>query len=95
MALADPQQNFVSTVGKVCKQLLALQSDMLVINELYNGSPDWDTLFNDNDISEIPSFEAVGLNTQVLADAVFQVATIRNQIVTGNLPAVVLLAQLA
>lgn len=94
MALAAPQQDFVSRVGQVCQQLIALQDEMLVINELYNGSPNWDALFNDNDISEIGSFAAVGLTAQTLADAVYQLSLIRTQVLTGNLPAVVLLAQL-
>lgn len=94
MALGTPQVTFVNKVGIVCQALLALETEMTQINELYNGSPNWDDLFTDQEITDTPQLAAVGLTAQTLADAVYQVATIRNQVLTGNLPAVVLLAQL-
>lgn len=92
--LAPPQQDLISKVGKACKALLDIQSDIQLIDILYNGTPNWDTLITQDDIDEVGSFEAVGLTVADVADAIYQLNLIRNQVQSGNLPAMVKLSQL-
>jgi len=94
MALTVEQENLIVKVGVICAKLLEMQTDMIQVNELWNGSPDWDTLITDENIQAMSSLAGVGLTKTKLADAIYQVELIRQQILTGNLPAVVLLAQL-
>ena len=95
MALAAPQQNLITNVGIVSRALLDLQDDIEQIDILYNGTPDWDTLITDQEIDGVPSFAAVGLTAQGVADAIYQLNQVRTIVNSGNLPALVLLAQLA
>jgi hypothetical protein len=95
MALAAPQQDFVVRVGAACKAILDLQGSVTQLDILYNGTPDWDTLITDEEINGVPSFAAIGLTAQDVADALYQLNQIRNQVNTGNLPAMVLLSQAA
>lgn len=94
MALTVEQENLIVKVGGICDKLLQMQNDMIQVNELWNGSPDWDALITDANIQEMPSLVGVGLTKTKLADAIYQIELLRQQILTGNLPAVVLLAQL-
>jgi hypothetical protein len=93
MALGAPQQDLISDVGSVCNTLLGLQGIIEQIDILYNGAPDWDTLITDEEIDGVPSFAAIGLTAQDVADAIFQIKTVRTQVMTGNITAVVKLAQ--
>lgn len=93
MALAAPQQNMIVDVGAICQKILDVQGSISEIDILYNGTPDWDTLITDEEINGIPSFAAIGLTAQDVADAIYQLNQIRTQVNTGNLPAMVLLAQ--
>ena len=89
-----PQQNLVSSTGNVCKALLELMDDIERIDILYSGTPNWDALITDPAIAEVPSFVAAGLTAQIVADAVYQIKLVRQQVTTGNLPALVLMAEL-
>lgn len=93
MALAAPQQNLIVNVGAACKILLDIQDDIEQIDILYNGTPNWDVLITDQEIDGVPSFAAIGLTAQHVADAIYPLNLIRTQVNTGNLPAMVLLAQ--
>lgn len=94
MALATPQQNLLINAGKVCKAILELQSQIEQVDILYNGSPNWDELITDEEIAGVPFLAEHGLTAQAVADAIYQINQIRAQVVGGNLPAMVLLAQL-
>lgn len=89
------QQNLISNVGAVCKTLTELMDDIERIDILYSGSPNWDDLITDQAIATVPSFVAAGLTAALVADAVYQIKLVRQQITTGNLPAMVLLGELA
>lgn len=93
MSLGAPQTNFVTDLGQVCQKLLDLQGSILELNELYNGTPDWATLITDQELATIADFAAAGITAQNVADAVYQVNLVRTQVLTGNLPALVVLAQ--
>lgn len=95
MALAAPQQNLIVNVGAACRVLLDIQDNIEQIDILYNGTPDWDTLITDQKIDGVPSFAAIGLTAQDVADAIYQLNQVRSLVNTGNLPALVLLAQTA
>lgn len=95
MALGAPQQNLITNVGTICDALLALQGSIEQIDTLYNGATRWDLLITDEEIDGIPSFAAIGLTAQAVADAIFQIKTVRNQVMTGNFAAIVLLGQTA
>ena len=90
-----PQQNLISKTGTVCKQLVELMDDIEHIDILYSGSPNWDDLITDEAIATVPSFVAAGLTAQTVADAIYQIKLVRQQITTGNLPAMVLMGELA
>lgn len=89
-----PQQNLISKTGNVCRALLAVMADIEQIDILYSGAPGWDNLITDQEIATVPSFAAAGLTAAQVADAIYQIKLIRQQVTTGNLPAMVLLAQL-
>jgi hypothetical protein len=95
MALTAEQDEFVARVGGICKKLLEMQTDTLIVNELWFGSTDWDTLITEQDILDMPALAEAGLTKQRLADAIYQAEQVRQLILTGNLPAVVLLSQFA
>lgn len=89
-----PQQNLISRTGQVCKALFDLMDDIERIDILYSGAPNWDDLITDEAIGTVPSFVAAGLTAAIVADAIYQVKLVRQQVITGNLPAMVLLAEL-
>lgn len=89
-----PQQNLISRTGQVCKTLVELMDDIERIDILYSGAPNWDDLITDEAIGTVPSFVAAGLTAAIVADAIYQVKLVRQQVITGNLPAMVLLAEL-
>ena len=68
--------------------------DIERIDILYSGAPNWDDLITDEAIGTVPSFVAAGLTAAIVADAIYQVKLVRQQVITGNLPAMVLLAEL-
>lgn len=92
--LQPPQQNLISKTGNVCKTLTALMGAIEEIDILYSGAPGWDDLITDQEIATVPSFVAAGLTAQTVADAIYQIKLVRQQVITGNLPAMVLMAQL-
>lgn len=92
--LAAPQQNLIINTGKVCKAILELQSKIEQIDVLYNGAPNWDALITDEEIQAIAFLAENGITAQACADAIYQLGQIRQIVLTGNLPAMVLLAQL-
>ena len=89
-----PQQNLISKTGNVCKALVELMDDIERIDILYSGAPNWDALITDEAIATVPSFVAAGLTAQTVADAIYQIKLVRQQITTGNLPAMVLMGEL-
>jgi hypothetical protein len=93
MALAAPQQDFISDIGTICKALLDMQGTIQHFDILYNGSPDWDTLITDEEIDGVPLFAALGLTAANVADVIFQLNAIRTTVQTGNLPAMVVLSK--
>ena len=93
MALAPPQQNFISDIGRLCRTLLEMQGDIQQINTLYHGTPDWDVLITDEEIDGIPLLQQIGLTGQDVADAIFQLNAVYSIIQTGNLPAVTVLSK--
>lgn len=93
MALAAAQQDLITDVGSVCRTLLDMQGQIEQIDILYNGAPDWDSLITDEEIDGVPSLAAIGLTAANVADAIFQIKTVRTQVMTGNLTALVMLAQ--
>ena len=90
-----PQQNLISNTGAVCKTLTELMDDIERIDILYSGVPNWAALITDETIDTVPSFVAAGLTAQIVADAIYQIKLIRQQVTTGNLPAMVLIGELA
>ena len=92
--MESPQQNLISNTGQVSKALLDLMSAIERIDILYSGSPNWDDLITDQTIAEVPSFAAAGLTAAIVADAIYQIKAVRTQVTTGNLPALVLMAEL-
>lgn len=92
--LSAPQQDLISKAGKACQALLDIQGDIQIIDVLYNGTPNWDVLITDEEIGDVGSFAAVGLTATDVADAIYQLNLIRTQVQTGNLPAMIKLAQL-
>ena len=93
--MQPPQQNMISRTGQVCKALFDLMDDIERIDILYSGVPSWDDLITDQEIGTVPSFVAAGLTAAILADAIYQIKLVRTQVTTGNLPAMVLLAEVA
>lgn len=89
-----PQQNMISKTGSVCKALLELMNQIERIDILYSGAPNWDDLITNEAIATVPSFVAAGLTATIVADAVYQIKLIRQQVLGGNLPAMVLMAEL-
>ncbi len=89
-----PQQNSISKTGQVCKVLVELMDDIERIDILYSGSPNWDELITNDEIATVPSFIAAGLTAATVADAIYQIKLVRQQVVTGNLPAMVLMGEL-
>ena len=92
--MQPPQQNMISRTGQVCKALFDLMDDIERIDILYSGAPSWDDLITNEEIATVPSFVAAGLTAQIVADAIYQIKAVRTQVTTGNLPALVLMAEL-
>jgi hypothetical protein len=92
--LPGPQQNLIIKTGKVCKEVLELQGVIEQIDILYNGSPNWDEIMTDEEIQEVPLFAEMGITAQTVADGIYQLSQLKQLVLTGNLPALVLLAQL-
>jgi hypothetical protein len=92
--MQPPQQNMISRTGQVCKNLFDLMDDIERIDILYSGSPNWDELITNETIATVPSFVAAGLTAAILSDAIYQIKLVRQQVTTGNLPAMGLLAEL-
>ena len=92
--LGSQQQNLISKTGLVCKDLLELMGTIERIDILYSGTPNWAALITDREIATVPSFVAAGLTAQRVADAIYQIKMVRNQVTTGNLPTLVLMAEL-
>ena len=90
-----PQQDLIVKTGQVCAALLDLQAAIEQIDILYSGSPNWDDLITNQTINEVPAFEAIGLTAANVADAIYQIKLIRQQVMTGNIVAMVLLSQAA
>ena len=90
-----PQQNLVSRTGQVCRKLLDLMADMERIDVLYSGSADWDSLITNEALAEVPSFAAAGITATTVADAVYQIKLIRQQVMTGNLAAMMQMGELS
>lgn len=88
-----PQQNLVSKTGQLCSRLLEMKGTIDQIDVLYSGSPNWDSLITDGEIAEVPSFVEAGLTAANVADAVYILKLIRDN-VNSNLPAIVMLANL-
>ncbi len=89
-----PQMNMISRTGQVCKALTELMDDIERIDILYSGVPNGAALITDETIDTVPSFVAAGLTAQIVADAIYQIKLVRQQVMTGNLPAMVLMAEL-
>jgi len=92
--MESPQQDLISKTGQIIKTLLELMDDIERIDILYSGTPNWDELITNEAIAEVPSFVACGLTAEMYADAVYQIKMVRNQVITGNLPALVVMAAL-
>lgn len=90
-----PQQNLISNTGAVRKMLTELMDDIERIDILYSGVPNWAALITDEAIDTVTSFVAAGLTAAIVADAIYQIKLIRQQVTTGNLPAMVLMGELA
>lgn len=88
-----PQQNLVSKAGNLCKQLLEMKGVIDQIDVLYSGSPNWDSLITDSEIAEVGSFVEAGLTAANVADAVYILKLVRDN-VNSNLPAMVVMANL-
>ena len=89
-----PQQNLVSRTGQVCRALLDLMDDIERIDVLYSGVANWDSLITDEELASVPSFAAAGVTATTVADAVYQIKLIRQQVMTGNLPAMMQMGEL-
>lgn len=94
MALTAEQDQFIAKVGGIAHKLLELQSDMMVVNTLWNGSPNWDELITNQDIQDMPALVEAGLTHQTVGDAIYTIEVIRQAVLSGNLSQLVLLAQL-
>lgn len=88
-----PQQNLVSKAGQLCSQLLEMKGTIDQIDVLYSGSPNWDDLITQGEIDEVGSFAEAGLTAANVADAVYILKLIRDNI-NSNLPAMVMMANL-
>lgn len=88
-----PQQNLITTAGKLCAQLLVMKGAIDQIDVLYSGSPNWDDLITQPEIDEVASFLQANLTVSNVADAVYILKLIRDN-VNSNLPAMVMLANL-
>lgn len=86
-----PQQDLISRTGRVCKQLLDLKGTIDQIDVLYSGSPDWDSLITQPEIDEVASFLQANLTVANVADTIYILKLIRDN-VNSNLPAMVMLA---
>ena len=93
MALTAEQEKFIVRAAKIAAAEFDLLGDMTQTNELWYGTPNWINLITDEELAEIPAFADAGLTQTKLADGIYQISAIRNQILTGNLPALALLAQ--
>lgn len=88
-----PQQNLVSKAGQLCSQLLEMKGIIDQIDVLYSGSPNWDDLITQGEIDEVSSFAQTGLTATTVADAVYILKLVRDN-VNSNLPAMVMMANL-
>lgn len=88
-----PQQDLVSRVGTLCKQLLEMSGEVEQIDVLFNGDANWDALITDATIANVPSFDAAGITAANVADAIFILKTARAA-AYSNLPAVVIMGNL-
>ena len=88
-----PQQNLVSKTGQLCKQLLEMKGVIDQIDVLYSGTPNWDDLITQGEIDEVPSFLETGLTAINVADAVYILKLVRDN-VNSNLVAMTMLANL-
>lgn len=88
-----PQQNLISKAGNLCEQLLKMTGPINQIDVLYSGTPNWDDLITQNEIDEVDSFAEAGLTAANVADAVYILKLVRDN-VNSNLPAMVMLANL-
>lgn len=88
-----PQQDLISRTGGLCNQLLTMKGIIDQIDVLYSGSPNWDELITQSEIDEIPSFLQAGLTVANVADAIYILKLVRDN-VNSNLVAMVMLANL-
>lgn len=88
-----PQQNLVSRAGQLCAQLLEMKGVIDQIDVLYSGSPNWDAQMTQGEIDEVASFAEAGLTAANVADAVYILKLVRDN-VNSNLPAIVMMGSL-
>ena len=90
-----PQSNLISKTGNVCKALLDLMGSIERMDILYSGTPNWDELITGGgDCFRAVVAAAAGLTTAILADAIYQIKLVRQHVITGNLTALTLMAEL-
>ena len=93
MALTTAEANFISRSGGASKALLNLYSELVQLDQLWAGAPNYDTTITQGDIDSIPSFAESGLTATVLGDAEFALAGIKTAI-TNALTALTVMANL-
>lgn len=93
MALTAEQEKMIVRAAQSAAKLFEDLGNLTQVNELWFGTPNWQNLITDEELMEITAFADAGLTKAKLADGIYQLSAIRNQILTGNLPALALLAQ--
>jgi len=93
MALTQEQEKFIVKAAQSAAKLFDDLGNLTQINELWFGTPNWQNLITDEELAENPAFVEAGLDKAALADGIYQLSAVRNQILNGNLPKLALLAQ--
>lgn len=91
--MPDAHQNFISHVQAQARIMLDQYGRLSQIDALWAGAANYDGLIDQAAIDTVPSFLESGLTQTDVADAVFILTTIRNNM-TGALPALTILANL-
>lgn len=93
MAMSNVHQNFVSRSASMAKQLLDLYGELVQLNTLWAGTPNYQSAITQEMLDAVNEFSGAGLTLQTLADSEYILAQILNNL-QNALPALSVLAEL-
>lgn len=95
MALSPQQLNGITQIGNLARMFLATDGQIAQLDTLFNDpNINWAADVTDVTLAEIPSFATIGLTANDVLTALFILKAIRTQMLTVNLPAFTLAANI-